>query len=101
MMRRNKEVYNMAVTVRIPTVLRKLTKSQSEVKVSGSDISTLIDDLESKYPGLKQRICDDEGKIRRFVNVFINDEDIRFLGNEAAKLKDGDIISIVPAVAGG
>ncbi len=91
----------MAVIVRIPMVLRKLTKSQASVEASGSDILSLIDDLEAKYPGLKQRICDDEGKIRRFVNVFINDEDIRFLGDQAAKLKDGDVISIVPAVAGG
>jgi molybdopterin synthase sulfur carrier subunit len=102
----------MAVIVRIPMVLRKLTKSQAEVEASGSDrkpkasvseanILTLIDDLEAKYPGIKERICDGEGKIRRFVNVFINDEDIRFLGNEAAKVKDGDVISIVPAVAGG
>jgi len=90
-----------SVTVRIPTVLRKLTQSKAEVEAAGPDISSLMDDLEAKYPGLKQRICDDEGKIRRFVNVFINDEDIRFLGSEAAKLKDGDIISIVPAVAGG
>jgi molybdopterin synthase sulfur carrier subunit len=99
--KRNKEVDNMAVTVRIPTVLRKLTKSQAEVEVSGSDIAALIDDLEAKYPGLKERICNDEGKIRRFVNVFINDEDIRFLGNETAKLEDGDVVAIVPAVAGG
>ena len=91
----------MAVTVRIPTVLRKLTKSQAEVEASGSDISALIDDLEAKYPGLKERICGDEGNIRRFVNVFINDEDIRFLDNQATKLKDGDVVSIVPAVAGG
>ncbi|HIE29000.1 TPA: MoaD/ThiS family protein [Candidatus Poribacteria bacterium] len=91
----------MAVTVRIPTVLRKLTKSQAEVEVSGSDISALIDDLEAKYPGIKERICNDEGKIRRFVNIFINDEDIRFRGNETAKLEDGDVVSIVPAVAGG
>ncbi|MFQ6042351.1 MAG: MoaD/ThiS family protein [Candidatus Poribacteria bacterium] len=91
----------MAVTVRIPTVLRKLTKNQAEVEASGSDISTLIADLESKYPGIKERICNDEGKIRRFVNIFINDEDIRSRGNEAAKLKDGDVVSIVPAVAGG
>ncbi|MBM3242351.1 MoaD/ThiS family protein [Candidatus Poribacteria bacterium] len=91
----------MAVIVRIPMVLRKLTKSQAEVEALGSDILTLFDDLEAKYPGIKERICDGEGKIRRFVNLFINDEDIRFLGNEAAKLKDGDVISIVPAVAGG
>lgn len=91
----------MAVIVRIPMVLRKLTKSQAEVEASGPDILTLISDLEAKYPGIKERICDGEGKIRRFVNVFINDEDIRLLGNEAAKLKDGDVISIVPAVAGG
>jgi molybdopterin synthase sulfur carrier subunit len=91
----------MAVIVRIPMVLRKLTKSQAEVEASGPDVLTLFDDLEAKYPGIKERICDGEGKIRRFVNVFINDEDIRFLGNEAAKVKDGDVISIVPAVAGG
>jgi len=102
----------MAVIVRIPVVLRKLTKGQAEVEALGPDrkpeakvreanILTLLDDLEAKYPGIKERICDSEGKIRRFVNIFINDEDIRFLGNEEAKLKDGDVISIVPAVAGG
>ena len=91
----------MAVRVRIPIVLRKLTQGAAEVGVSGADISAVIDDLEAKYPGFKERICDDTGKIRRFVNIFVNDEDIRYYDKEATAVKDEDIISIIPAIAGG
>ena len=88
-------------TVRIPTPLRKLTKEQEIVEASGSNVAEIIDDLEMNYPGLKERICDEEGNIRRFVNVFLNDEDIRFLNEKSTDVKDGDELSIVPAIAGG
>lgn len=87
--------------VRIPTPLRKLTNGLEEVNVSGANIGDLIVDLEKQYPGIKERICDDQGKVRRFVNIFANDEDIRFLKNLETPVKDSDEISIVPAIAGG
>lgn len=88
-------------TVRIPTPLRKLTNGQEEVKASGGTISAVIANLEAQYPGLKERICDDQGKIRRFVNIFKNDEDIRFLQSLDTPVADTDELSIVPAIAGG
>ena len=88
-------------TVRIPTPLRKLTNGLEEVAASGATIGEIITDLEKHYPGLKERICDDKGQLRRFVNVFANDEDIRFLQNLDTPVKDKDEISIVPAIAGG
>ena len=88
-------------TVRIPTPLRKLTNGLEEVSVSGGTIGELIQGLESQYPGIKERICDDQGKVRRFVNIFANDEDIRFLQNLETPVKETDEISIVPAIAGG
>ncbi|MFQ5585409.1 MAG: ubiquitin-like small modifier protein 1 [Thermodesulfobacteriota bacterium] len=91
----------MAVKVRIPTPLRKITNGSDEVSAEGSTVTTLIDDLEKNYPGLKERICDEEGKVRRFVNLYVNDEDIRFKSNMETELKDGDEVSIVPAIAGG
>lgn len=91
----------MAVTVRIPTPLRKLTKDQSEVEAAGSDIDSILENLEANYSGIKERICDEAGEIRRFVNIYLNDEDIRFLDGKATAVKDGDEISIIPAIAGG
>jgi molybdopterin synthase sulfur carrier subunit len=88
-------------TVRIPTPLRKLTNGKEEVTASGATIADLIASLESQFPGLKERICDDSGKVRRFVNIFANDEDIRFLKNLDTPLKESDEVSIVPAIAGG
>ncbi len=88
-------------TVRIPTPLRSLTQGNEEVSAAGATIGELIADLEQNYPGIKARICDDEGKVRRFVNIFANDEDIRFLKNLDTAIKDEDEISIVPAIAGG
>jgi MoaD family protein len=88
-------------TVRIPTPLRKLTQNLEEVKVGGSNIGEIIAGLESAYPGIKERICDEKGAVRRFVNIFANDEDIRFLQNLETPVKDSDEISIVPAIAGG
>jgi len=91
----------MAVTVRIPTPLRKLTNEQEVVEAEGNTIGDIIDSLDKSYPGLAERICDEEGNVRRFVNVFVNDEDIRFLEEKKTTLKEGDEISIVPAIAGG
>ncbi|MDX8395934.1 MAG: ubiquitin-like small modifier protein 1 [Mariprofundaceae bacterium] len=91
----------MSVTVRIPTPLRKLTGGADEVSVEAATIGTMIDNLEAAHAGLKERLCDDAGEIRRFVNVYLNDEDVRFLKGRDTELKDGDEISIVPAIAGG
>lgn len=88
-------------TIRIPTPLRKLTNEQEVVQASGSDIETIIADLDKNFPGLKDRICDEAGNVRRFVNIFVNDEDIRFLEEKATPVKEADVISIVPAIAGG
>ena len=87
--------------IRIPTPLRKLTNGLEEVSAGGATIGELIVNLEKQYPGIKERICDDQGKVRRFVNIFANDEDIRFLKNLETPVKESDEISIVPAIAGG
>ena len=91
----------MSVRVRVPTPLRKLTQGADEVDVQGDTVKSLVDDLERKFPGIKERICDETGKVRRFVNVYVNGDDIRFLQNLEKSVKDGDSISIVPAIAGG
>ncbi|MFH1779104.1 MAG: MoaD/ThiS family protein [Candidatus Omnitrophota bacterium] len=91
----------MAIKVRIPQPLQGLTNHQPEVEATGTTVKELIDDLEHKYPGIKDRICDESGKVRRFVNFYVNEEDIRFLEREQTKLKDGDEVSIIPAIAGG
>jgi molybdopterin synthase sulfur carrier subunit len=91
----------MAIPVRIPTPLRKLTLNQEIVDAEGATIRELIDNLDHAYPGLKERICDDQDHIRRFVNVFLNDEDVRFLKESETPVNSGDEVSIVPAIAGG
>jgi len=91
----------MAVKVRIPTPLRKLTNGQEEVSAEGKSIGELIDALEKASPGMKERLCDETGKVRRFINLYLNDEDIRFLKGLDTELKDGDEVSIIPAIAGG
>lgn len=91
----------MAVTVLVPTALQKFTNNQAVLECSGNNIAELFDSLEQVCPGLKSRLCDEEGKPRRFLNFYVNSEDIRFLQNTATPLKDGDEVSIVPAVAGG
>jgi molybdopterin synthase sulfur carrier subunit len=91
----------MALSVRIPTPLRKITKGQDEVTAEGNTVAEVIDDLEKNYPGLKERICEGDGKLRRFVNVYLNDEDIRFKNNMDTEVKDQDELSIIPAIAGG
>ena len=89
------------IKVRIPTPLRPLTKGQGEVQAQAATISEMIETLNSNHPGIKDRICDDQGKVRRFVNIYVNGDDIRFLSNLDSPLKDGDEVSIVPAIAGG
>jgi sulfur-carrier protein len=91
----------MPITVRIPTPLQKITQNKSEVKSQGSNIKELIDNLEQNFPGLKDRICDEKGNIRRFINIYVNEEDVRFLKQDQTSLKDGDEVSIIPAIAGG
>ena len=91
----------MPVQVRIPTPLRKLTHDEEVVETSAETIGDAITDLESRYPGLQERLLDDDGQVRRFVNVYVNEEDIRFLQEMETPLKDGDEVSIIPAIAGG
>ena len=91
----------MAVKVRIPTPLQKLTGNQPEVQCQAKDINELLAQLEKQHPGIRERLCDADGKLRRFVNVYVNEEDIRFLQGQETGLKDGDDISIIPAIAGG
>ena len=90
----------MAIEVRIPTILRNYTGGEKAVNADGANLSALIDDLEASHPGIKDRLLDN-GDLRRFVNVYVNDEDVRFLGGLEAELKDGDQVVVLPAVAGG
>ncbi|WP_330204660.1 MoaD/ThiS family protein [Cyanobacterium sp. Dongsha4] len=91
----------MSVKVLIPTPLQKFTKDQATIECSATTIQELIDALEANCPGIKARLCDETGAPRRFLNFYVNSEDIRFLDNTATPLSDGDEVSIVPAVAGG
>ena len=88
-------------TVRIPTPLRQAARGNAEVKVAGDTVDDVIADLERQFPGLKERLVDDGGELRRFINIYVNEEDIRFLEGRKTALKDTDIVSIVPAIAGG
>jgi molybdopterin synthase sulfur carrier subunit len=89
------------ITVRIPTPLRPLTKGQGEVETKAGSVWEMIETLNSAHPGIKDRLCDETGELRRFVNIYVNEEDIRFLKGKDTSLKDGDEVSIVPAIAGG
>ena len=91
----------MAIEVRIPPILRTYTDGEKAVTGEGQSIGALIEDLESNHPGIKGRLLDDEGGLRRFVNVYVNDEDVRFIGGLEAELSDGDQVVVLPAVAGG
>ncbi|QPJ66248.1 MAG: MoaD/ThiS family protein [Candidatus Nitrohelix vancouverensis] len=91
----------MPVKVRIPTPLMKLTNNLSEVDAEGNAISDILNNLETQFPGIKERICEENGTPRRFINIYLNEEDIRFLEAEKTAVKDGDEISIIPAIAGG
>ncbi|PFG74480.1 ubiquitin-like small modifier protein 1 [Tepidiforma thermophila] len=91
----------MPIHVRIPQPLRPLTGNQPTVTAEGATLALLVDNLESAYPGIKERMVDEAGQIRRFVNIYVNGDDVRFLDGLQTALKDGDEVSIVPAVAGG
>lgn len=91
----------MAVTVKIPTPLRNLTGDVSEYSAESASLTALVEELEGTYPGMRERLVDEGGELRRFVNLFVNGEDIRFLQGLDTTLKEGDEVSIVPAVAGG
>lgn len=91
----------MAVTVLIPTPLQKLTGGNAEVQAEGGTVAAVVANLEQQFPGIKDRLCDDQGRLRRFVNVYLGGEDIRFLNSEETAVKDGDELSIIPAIAGG
>lgn len=91
----------MAVTVRIPNVLRTISLGKDVIQLDGSSLQDAIGELEANYPGFRDRLCDETGELRRFVNIYVNGEDVRFLSGLATPLKAGDEVSIVPAVAGG
>jgi molybdopterin synthase sulfur carrier subunit len=90
----------MSIDIRIPTILRPYTKDQKSVQAEGANLGALIAHLDANYPGIGERLLED-GALRRFINVYINDEDVRFLGSLDAQVKDGDSVTILPAVAGG
>jgi len=91
----------MAVLVRIPTPLRSLTKGSAEVQAKGATVDDVVQDLERQFSGLRERLLDEKGELRRFVNIYVNEEDVRFLDGKKTALKEGDTVSIVPAIAGG
>ncbi len=91
----------MTVRILIPTVLRRATQGQSEVRIIGKTIADCIEGLETQFPGIRARLCDETGEVRRFVNIYVNGEDVRFLTGTATPVRAGDEVSIVPAVAGG
>ena len=91
----------MPAKVRIPTPLRRFTGGAEEVGASGATVGAVVGDLERQFAGIKERLCDEEGRVRRFVNIYLNGDDIRFLSNLETAVKDGDELSIVPAIAGG
>jgi molybdopterin synthase sulfur carrier subunit len=94
-------IQNPSVKVRIPTPLRKLTNNEELVYINALTVDGAINALQTRFPGIQERLVDDKGEVRRFVNVYVNEEDIRFLKNRETPLKDGDEISIIPAIAGG
>jgi sulfur-carrier protein len=91
----------MSVRVRVPTPLRRFTAGSEEVSAAGDSVKSVIEDLERSHPGIRERLLDDKGEVRRFVNIYLNGDDIRFLDQLNSRVKDGDDISIVPAIAGG
>lgn len=91
----------MAIKVRIPQPLQKLTQGKEVVDAEGKSVKDLVSNLDKNFPGIKDRICDESGKIRRFINVYVNEEDVRYLQGDTTSLKDGDEVSIIPAIAGG
>src|SRR5687768_8813330 len=92
---------HMAIIVRIPTPLQNFTKNQSEVQAEGATIQEVLAHLDNSFPGIRERLCDEQGMVRKFINLYLNDEDIRFIEGEKTVLKDGDELAIIPAIAGG
>jgi len=88
-------------SVRIPTPLRRLTQEKDEVNINAPNVGELIEELENQFPGIKDRLCDENGEVRRFINLYVNNEDIRFLDGVNTQLQKDDIVSIIPAIAGG
>jgi len=91
----------MAILVRIPTPLQRFTQNQAAVQAEGNTVLEVLDHLERHFPGIRERLCDDRGAVRKFINLYLNDEDIRFMDGEKTALKDGDELAIIPAIAGG
>jgi molybdopterin synthase sulfur carrier subunit len=91
----------MAVLVRIPTPLQKYTRNQSEVQAEGQTVLDVLAHLDENFPGIRERLCDERGGLRKFINLYINDEDIRFMDGEKTTVQDGDELAIIPAIAGG
>ena len=91
----------MAIDIRVPTILRSYTDGQKAVQAEGETLADLLTDLDRKFPGIRGRLITDEGALHRFVNVYVNDEDVRFTGSLETALKDGDSVTVLPAVAGG
>ncbi|MFA9561888.1 MAG: ubiquitin-like small modifier protein 1 [Nitrospirota bacterium] len=89
------------IKVRIPTPLRPMTGGKNEVEIAGNTVAEIIDNLGTAHPGIKERLYDEEGEVRRFINIYVNEEDIRFLTGKDTPLKDGDQVSIIPTIAGG
>jgi len=91
----------MSVKVKVPTIMRKHSGGNASVDADGANLSALLDDLEAKYPGITKNIRSEDGGLHRFINIYVNDEDVRYLGSLDAAIKEGDVVSILPAVAGG
>jgi molybdopterin synthase sulfur carrier subunit len=91
----------MPVLVRIPTPLRSIAKGNTDVQARGDTVMDVVEDLERQFPGLRDRLLDAKGELRRFINIYVNEEDVRFLQGKETALKDGDTVAIVPAIAGG
>ena len=91
----------MPINVLIPPPLMPITGGKREIEATSSNIESLLDELETNYPGMKERLCDQHGELRRFVNIYVNEEDIRFLNGKETKINEGDEVSIIPAIAGG
>jgi sulfur-carrier protein len=95
------EIRQMSVTVKLPTILRKHAGGEARVNADGGTLSDVLRDLEAKYPGITRNVLTDDGGLHRFINVYVNDEDVRYLGSLETEIKEGDTVSILPAVAGG
>ena len=88
-------------TVKIPTPLRRLTGEKDEIKTTAENVAEMILDLEKQFPGMQERLCDNDGTIRKFINIYVNEEDIRFIDGEKTNINENDVVSIIRAIAGG